>query len=150
MKAVSICAALVLLAACSLPVMNKEADGVARTFFDEVRSGADLSKDPHVDPTLQTPITSAGFARIRSELPPGAPTKVTNTGFNVNTDTASGSTLRLAHQYAWGDRSVTIQTFLRKPPGATIWFVVAMEADLGGTQPAIQVGIEPTISSSTN
>jgi hypothetical protein len=137
-------------AACSLPVADKASDGVARTLFDEVRTGADLGRDAHVDPSLQTPVAAEGFARIRSQLPPGAPTKVNNTGFNYNSDTATGSTARLSHQYVWGARNVTIQTFLRKPPGATIWFVVGVEADLGGTQPAIVVGAEPNVGSGSD
>jgi hypothetical protein len=142
--------ACLAIAACNLPVADKASDGVARTFFDEVRTGADLSRDTHVDPSLQTPITGEGLARIRSLLPPGAPTKVNNTGFNYNTDTATGSTARLSHQYVWGARNVTIQTFLRKPPGATIWFVVGVEADFGGTQPAVIVGAEPNVGSSSD
>jgi hypothetical protein len=135
-------------AACSLPVADKESDAIARTFFDEVRTGADLSRDAHVDPTLATPSAAAGLAQIRSLLPPGAPTKVNNTGFNFSSDTATGSTARLSHQYVFGARSITMQTFLRKPPGATTWFVVAAEADLGGTQPPIVVGVEPSVGSS--
>lgn len=138
------------LGACSLPVVDKESDGVARTFFDEVRTGADLGHDTHVDPSLQTPIAAEGFARLRSLLPPGAPTAVNSTGFSFNTDTASGGTARLSHQYVYGAKTITIQTFLRKPPGATIWFVVGIEADLGGTQPAIVVGAEPSASSNSD
>jgi hypothetical protein len=151
MKLAAIALALGLaLGACSLPVVDKESDAVARTFFDEVRTGADLSRDAHVDPSLQTPIAAEGFARIRGLLPPGAPTKVNSTGFSFNTDTASGGTARLSHRYVYGAKTITIQTFLRKPPGATIWFVVGIEADLGGTQPAIVVGAEPSANSSSD
>lgn len=136
------------LAACSLPVVDKESDGVARTFFEEVRAGADLSRDAHVDPSLETPIAAEGFARIRSLLPPGPPTKVNNTGFSFNSSSGTGAHARLSHQYVWGDRNVTIQTFMKKPPGGTSWFVFALEADLGGAQPAIVVGTEPAPSSS--
>jgi hypothetical protein len=143
-------ATAVALSACTLGVIDKESDSVARAFFDEVRTGADLSRDTHVDPSLQAPAAAAGLARIRSQLPPGAPTKVNSTGFSFNSDTATGGTARLSHEYVYGARSVTIQTFLRKPPGATIWFVVGLEADLGGTQPPIVVGAEPSVGSSTD
>jgi hypothetical protein len=136
------------IAACSLPVADKESDGVARTFFDEVRSGADLSRDVHVDPSLQTPITGDGFARMRSALPPGPPTKVNNSGYSYNSSSGAGSMARLSHQYVWGARNVTIQTFMKKPPGGTNWVIYAVEADLGGAQPAIVVGTEPAASSS--
>ena len=136
------------IAACSLPVVDKESDGVARALFEEVRSGADLGRDAHLDPSLQTPVAAEGFARIRSLLPPGAPTKVNNTGFSYNSSSGAGSTARLSHQYVWGARSLTIQTFMKKPPGGTSWFVYALESDLGGAQPAIVVGTEPPPSSS--
>jgi hypothetical protein len=136
------------IAACNLPVVDKESDGVAKAFFDEVRTGADLGRDTHVDPSLETPITGQGFARIRSLLPPGAPTKVNNTGFSYNSSSGTGSTARLSHQYVWGARNVTIQTFMKKPPGGTNWVIYALEADLGGAQPAIVVGTEPAPSSS--
>jgi hypothetical protein len=141
-------AVVAALGACSLPVADKESDGVARTLFDEVRTGADLSRETHLDPSLQTPAAAAGFAQIRAALPPGAPTKVNNTGFSYNSSTGTGAAARLSHQYVYADRSVTIQTFLKKPPGGTTWFVVAVEADPGGAQPAIVVGAEPASSSS--
>jgi hypothetical protein len=135
-------------AACSLPVADKESDGIARTFFDEVRAGADFGRDTHVDPSLETPIASEGFARIRTLLPPGPPPKVNNTGYSYNTSSGVGSMARLSHQYVWGARDVTIQTFMKKPPGGTNWVIYALEADLGGAQPAIVVGTEPPTSSS--
>jgi hypothetical protein len=133
-------------AACSLPVADKESDGAARALFDEVRTGADLGHDTHVDPSLETPIAAEGFARIRSLLPPGAPSKVNNTGYSYNSSTGVGSMARLSHQYVWGARDVTIQTFMKKPPGGTNWVIYALEADLGGAQPAIVVGTEPPSS----
>jgi hypothetical protein len=138
------------IAACSLPAADKESDGIARVFFDEVRAGADLSRDGHVDPSLQTPITGEGFARIRSLLPPGAPTKVNNSGYSYYSSAGAGSMARLSHQYVWSARDVTIQTFMKKPPGGTNWVIYALEADLGGAQPAIVVGTEPAPSSSDN
>ena len=143
-------AASLAAAACSLPVADKESDGIARAFFGEVRAGADLSRDAHVDPSLQTPITGEGFARIRSLLPPGSPTKVNNTGYSYNSSSGTGSMARLSHQYGWGARNVTIQTFMKKPPGGTNWVIYALEADLGGAQPAIVVGTEPAPGSSDN
>jgi hypothetical protein len=135
------------IAACSLPAADKESDGIARALFDEVRGGADLSRDAHVDASLQTPIAGEGFTRIRSLLPPGAPTKVNNTGYSYNSSSGTGSTARLSHQYVWSARNVTIQTFMKKPPGGTNWVIYAVEADVGGAQPAIVVGTEPPPSS---
>src|SRR5580658_9029929 len=136
--------------ACHLPVENKESDDIARRFFDEVRTGADLGPDTHVDPSLETPSGEESFARIRTMLPPGPPTKVNNTGYDYSTSTGAGSTARLSHQYVWGARDVTIQTFMKKPPGGTNWVIYAVEADLGGAQPPIVVGAEPAPSSSSD
>jgi hypothetical protein len=112
----------------------------SRAFFEEVRTGADLTRDPHVDPSLETPVAAAGFSQIRAHLPPGAPTKVNNAGFNFNSSSGTGATAALSHQYVYGARTITIQTFMKKPPGGTRWFVVGVEADLGGVEPAIVVG----------
>ena len=146
MKAASIIvtfAAALAMAACSLPVVDKQSDGVARAFFEEIRTGADLGRDSHVDPSLQTPIAAEGFAQIRSLLPPGAPSKVNNTGFSYASSSGTGSTARLSHQYVYGARTITIQTFMKRPTGGASWFIYAVEADLGGPQPAIVVGTEP-------
>jgi hypothetical protein len=143
-------AAGLALAGCSLPVVDKESDGIARTFFDEVRAGADLTRDPHVDPSLETPAAAAGFAAIRSLLPPGAPTKINNTGYNYSSNSGTGSNARLSHQYVYGARTITIQTMMRKPPGGTVWFVVGVEADLGGAQPPIIVGTPPSQDQSSD
>jgi hypothetical protein len=151
MKAASILAALaaaLAFAGCSLPAADKESDGVARAFFEKIRTDEDPGHDAHLDPSLQTPTAAAGFAQIRSQLPPGAPTKVNITGYSYNTSTGVGSVARLSHQYVYGPRSVTIQTFMKKPPGGTSWFIVGVEADLGGAQPGIVVGAEPAVGSS--
>jgi hypothetical protein len=150
MKAASILVALataLALAGCSLPAADKESDGVARGLFEKIRTDADPGHDAHLDPSLQTPTAAAGFAQIHSQLPPGAPTKVNIAGYSYNTSTGTGSVARLSHEYVYGARSITIQTFMKKPPGGTSWFIVAVEADLGGAQPAIVVGTEPATSS---
>ena len=132
------------LAACSLPVVDKESDGIARTLFDEVRAGADLTRDPHIDRSLETPAAAAGFSRIRSHLPPGAPSNVNNTGYSYNSSGGTGTTARLSHQYVFGARPITIQTTMHKPPGGTQWFVIGMEADLGAAEAPIVVGTPPS------
>jgi hypothetical protein len=152
MKLATLCALAValLVAGCSLPVADKESDGIAKAFFEEVRTGADLTRDPHLDPALETPAAAAAFDQIRAHLPPGAPTKVSNAGYSYNSSTGTGSTASLSHQYVYGARTITIQTFMRKPPGGTLWFVVGLEADLGGTEPAIVVGTPIASSTDSN
>jgi len=140
--------AALAIGACSLPVVDKQSDGVARAFFEKIRTNEDPVHDAHLDPSLQTPIAAAGFAQIQASLPPGAPTKVNNAGFSYNSSSGTGSVARLSHQYVYGARTITIQTFMKKPPGGTSWFIVGIEFDPGGAQPAIQVGAEPASSSS--
>jgi hypothetical protein len=151
MKAASILVALtaaLALASCNLPAADKESDGIARGLFEKIRTDEDPSHDTHLDPSLQTPSAAAGFAQIHGLLPPGAPTKVNITGYSYNTVSGAGTTARLSHQYVYGPRSITIQTFMKKPPGGTSWFIVGVEADLGGAQPGIVVGAEPAVGSS--
>ncbi len=135
--------AVVALVACALPTPDKESDAAARGFFDEVRTGADLSRDPHVDASLLTPDAAASIAQIRAALPAGAPTGVSNSGWSYNSSAATGARAQLSHAYKFGARSITIQTVLAKPPGGTLWRIVGVEADLGGAAAPIVAGAAP-------
>ena len=55
---VAACAVL-FLAACSLPVVNQQADAAARGLYAAVRSGADLSSDNELAEELRTPAALA-------------------------------------------------------------------------------------------
>jgi hypothetical protein len=131
------------LAACSLPAPDKASDAAARGFFDEVRSGADLSRDPHVDASLLAPDAAAAIAQIKAALPPGAPSAVRDTGWSFVSTAGTGAKAQLSHAYTFGARTITIQTVLTKPPGGTLWRVIGVEADLGGEAAPIVAGAPP-------
>jgi hypothetical protein len=136
-------ASFVLVAACALPTADKQSDALARAFYSEVRSNADLARDPHLDPALTTPEAAAALARVRDWAPGAAPTKVTNTGWSYNSNAGQGSQAQLSHAYVYpGGATVHVQTVLRKLPGQTNWTIVGFEAN-ADTGPAVAVGVPP-------
>ncbi|MFI4935909.1 MAG: hypothetical protein ACHP7N_14910 [Caulobacterales bacterium] len=120
---------LLALGACSLPVVDKQADGDARALFDEIRAGADLSKDQDLAAPLNTPDALAGLAALRTQIPDGAPQKVVNQSFNF--ETANGdSTATLVHAYQYPKSTVVAETALHKAPGQTSWSVVGFHIEV--------------------
>jgi hypothetical protein len=134
--------ALGFVAACNLPTPDKESDAVARAFYAEVRSNADLSRDPHLDPALTTPETVAALARVRDWAPGAAPTKIDTAGWSYNSTAAQGSEAQLGHAYVYPGATIHVQTVMRKLPGQTNWTIVGFEAN-ADTGPAVAVGIAP-------
>ena len=135
-------AALAALGACSLPTADKQSDAIARGFYSEVRGGADLSRDAHLDPSLTTPEAVAALARVRDWAPGAAPTKVNSTGWSYNSNAGQGAQAQLSHAYVYPGATVHVQTVLRKLPGQTNWTVVGFEAN-ADTGPAVAVGVAP-------
>ena len=143
MKRVLALAALTALAACSLPTPDKESEAVARAFYAEVRSNADLSRDTHLDPALTTPEAATALARVRDWAPGAAPTKVNDTGWSFDSTAGQGSRAQLSHAYVYPGATVHVQTVLRKLPGQTAWTIVGFEAN-ADTGPAVSVGVPPS------
>lgn len=135
-------AALAALCACSLPTADKESDAAARAFYSEIRSGADLGRDPHLDPALATPEAAAALAAVREWAPGQTPTQVNNTGWSFKSNAGQGSEAQLSHAYVYPSATVHVQTVLRKLPGQTTWTIVGFEAN-AATGPAITVGVAP-------
>ena len=135
-------AALAALGGCSLPAADKESDTIARAFYGEIRSGADLSHDPHLDPALTTPEAATALAAVREWAPGQAPTQVNNTGWSVDSTAGQGSQAQLSYAYVYPAGTVHVQTVLRKLPGQTTWTIVGFEAN-AATGPAITVGVPP-------
>jgi len=106
-------AGALVLAACSLPTVDKEADAKARTLFEQIRSGADLSASTDLDADLRTPEALAQLAAIRSALPPGTPTAVANRSWSYNAGTG-GTTASLIHAYSYPSATVLAETVLAK------------------------------------
>lgn len=122
-------AALMALAACSLPAADKQSDGEARALYEEIRTGADLSKDTHLADELRTPEALAQLAAVKSLIPEGAPTKVENRGWNYSTNT-DGSNATLTHAYVYKDHTVIAETVLQKPPGGADWKIAGFHVKL--------------------
>jgi hypothetical protein len=137
-------------AACNLPAADKASDAIARAFYGEVQSGADLTRDPHVDPALETPEAAAALAQLRAESPKGAPDSVRNTGWRYNTSAGSGTVAQLSHDYVYGSKSVAVQTVLRKAPGQTNWMIVGFEGAASGASSPVVVGVPPKLDSDDN
>jgi hypothetical protein len=144
----SIAAAALAISACSLPAADKESDQIARTFYQELRTGADLDRDAHVDPSLKTDAAQAEIAQLRAWLPAAAPTSVQNTGWNYSSSTGAGAWAQLAHAYVYPDRTIRVETVLQKAPGQTMWSIVGFEAERdGATQGPLIIGTPPKSAS---
>jgi hypothetical protein len=116
------------LAACELPHPDKAAETRSKTFIDEVATGADLSKDPTVDPQLSQPDQAPKLALIHAMFPRPKPTKVTSSGWSITSRGGEGSRAELAYSYVYPEGTVVTRTVLRKPPGKTDWIVTGFQA----------------------
>jgi hypothetical protein len=145
-------AALALaLGACSLPAADKQSDQIARTFYDELRTSADIDRDDHVDASLKTEDAKAEFAALRTWLPKTAPTTVKNTGWNYASSTGAGAWAQLAHAYVYSDRTIRVQTVMQKAPGQSTWSIIGFEAERdGAAEGPIIIGTPPRGASDLN
>jgi hypothetical protein len=135
-------AALAALGACSLPVADRESDALARAFYGEIRSGADLGGDPHVDPALATPQATAELAAVRAWAPGQAPKQVSNGGWAYDSSLGRGADAQLDHTYVYAGATVHVRTMLRKLPGQTSWTIVGFQAN-AESGPTVAVGVPP-------
>lgn len=133
--------ALVALAACSLPTVDKVADAKAQALYTQIRTGADLGQYTDLAPSLRTPAALAQLAAVKDALPPGAPMAAVNRSWKFNTGTG-GTTATLVHAYSYPDRTVLAQTVLAKGKGG-VWLItgfhVALEGPGTGAPPAVTV-----------
>ncbi|HEY2708297.1 MAG TPA: hypothetical protein VGI95_09605 [Caulobacteraceae bacterium] len=137
--------------ACSLPVADKESDGLARTFYDEMRSGADLSRDPHLSPAVRAAAAATTPDQLRAQIPAGPWTKINVTGWNFNSSSETGASATLGHDYVYPKATVHVMTGLHKEPGQTAWTIVGFRAIADGSpQPALVLGAMPQVDSSSN
>lgn len=102
-----------MLSACNLAKIDEEADGKARALYEQIRTGADLSANADLAPSLKTPAALAELAAVRQSLPPGAPTKATTSGYNFSASN-EGTTATLTHAYTYPSSTVTAQTILSR------------------------------------
>jgi len=133
------------LAACSLPVVDKQADAAARGLYEEIRTGAELAKDPNLGPPLKSAEALAQLAEIRTHIPAGPPAKVENRSFNFSTS-PGGSSATLVHAYKYPGGTVLADTYLEKAPGQKDWQVVGFHVKVepkGGGEAPVTVTTEP-------
>jgi hypothetical protein len=110
--------AALALAACKPepPKLDPDADQIARAFFDEVRTGADLDADPHLAHELKNPTTEEQIGNFRTLIPVEPPHSVELRDSTVSTD-STGTTTKLTDVYHYVDRDLIAQTALFKSPG---------------------------------
>ncbi len=113
--------ALVACKPATPPAPDPNADAIARQFFDEVRTGADLENDPHL-------ATEAQIAEFRALIPAEPYKSVELRSSSVSSDSA-GTTTKLADVYAYGDRALLVQTALFKSPAGVEPVIVGFRVD---------------------
>jgi hypothetical protein len=109
---------LLSLAACkpAAPTLDPNAEAIAKQFFDEVRTGADLDADTHLAHELKNPTTEDQLAQFRPLIPAEPYRSVTLQSWDAKTDT-TGTTTRLTEVYDYGDHTLVAQTALFRSPG---------------------------------
>lgn len=120
---------LVTLAACSLPTVDKAADVKARSLYEQIRTGADLSQNADLAPELKTPAALAQLAAVKGALPEGTPTGAVNRSWSINAGTG-GTTAVLVHAYSYPTQTVLAQTVLAKAGGA--WLITGFHVTFEG------------------
>jgi hypothetical protein len=120
------------LAACKpdAPARDPNADAVARQFFDEVRTGADLDADPHLAHELKNPTTESQIAQFRALIPAEPYRSVARRSSETTTDSA-GVTTKLTDVYNYGDHTLVVQTALFKSPGGVDPVIVGFNVGPG-------------------
>ena len=108
---------VIALAACKppQPVADEAVEPIAHQFFEEVRTGADISADPHVAHELKNPTSEEELAEFRALMPTQPPVSVETLDLNVTTN-STGITTRLTQAYHYGERTLIAQTALFKSP----------------------------------
>jgi len=105
------------VAACkpAKPPLDESAEMIARSFFEEVRNGDDISNDAHVARELKNPTSTEQLAEFRAMIPAGLPSRVEVEDYDVKTDDA-GTTTRLSVAYRYATMTILVQTALFKAP----------------------------------
>jgi hypothetical protein len=110
---------ILLLAACKpaeAPQLDPDAEVIARQFYEEVKSGADLNTDVHMARELKNPTSEEQLALFRSMIPDEPARSIDLESWDAKTD-ATGTTTRLTIDYGYSDRTLVAQTALFKSPG---------------------------------
>ena len=110
---------ILALAACKpaeAPQLDPSAEVIARQFYEEVKSGADLNTDVHMARELKNATSEEQLALFRSMIPDEPARSIDLETWDAKTD-SSGTTTRLTIDYGYSDRTLVAQTALFKSPG---------------------------------
>jgi hypothetical protein len=116
------------VAACKppAPTLDPAAEPIARSFYDDVRRGADLDAEPHLAHELKNPTSEAEIAEFRAIIPSDAPAPPVLKSWDVKTD-STGTTTRLTHVYRYPDRVLVARTALFKSPSGVEPVIVGFQ-----------------------
>ena len=130
----AVLAGALALVACQAPkpTLDPEAQPIAHAFFDEVRSGGDLSADTHLAHELKTPATVEELAEFKSMIPTDPPASVTLKSWDAKIDN-TGTTTRIAEIYDYVDHKLLVQTAFFKSPGGRDPVIVGFDVKDGGS-----------------
>ncbi|HEX3917033.1 MAG TPA: hypothetical protein VHW60_06810 [Caulobacteraceae bacterium] len=134
--AISVAGGLALVA-CKPPAPpppDPEADPIARSFYEEVRTGADLDADVHLAHELKNPTTEEELAQFRTLIPADPPSSIELTSAETHTD-STGTLTKLTEVYHYVDRNLLAQTALFKSPAGVDPIIVGFkltQQDAGG------------------
>ena len=105
------------VAACqpAKPTLDPNAEPIARAFFEEVRTGADLDADEHLAHELKNPTSEEQLTVFRSLIPVEPPQSIELKSWVATRDSA-GTTTKLTELYHYADRTLMAQTALFKSP----------------------------------
>ena len=124
-----------MLVACkpAAPPLDPQADPIARAFFEEVRTGANLDASPHLARERKNTTTEQQLSEFRDLIPSQPPSSIELKEFNVSSDSA-GVTTRLVDVYTYPDRALIVQTALFKAPAGQTPVIIGFKvtSDQGG------------------
>ena len=115
------------------PPLDPQADPIARAFFEEVRTGANLDASPHLAREQKTSTTEQQLSEFRDLIPAQPPTSIELKEYNVSSNSA-GVTTRLVDLYTYSDRALIVQTALFKAPSGQTPVIIGFKvtSDQGG------------------
>ena len=123
------------LVACkpASPPLDPQAEPIARAFFEEVRTGANLDASPHLAREQKTSTTEMQLSEFRDLIPAQPPSSIELKEFNVSSNSA-GVTTRLVDLYTYSDRALIVQTALFKSPSGQSPVIIGFKvtSDQGG------------------
>jgi hypothetical protein len=119
------------LVACKppAPTVDKDADPIARQFFEEVRTGADIEADSHMARELKNPTSEEQIAEFRTLIPNDPASQIETRSADAQIS-STGTLTRLTQVYHYIDRTLLVQTALFKSPSGDEPVIVGFKVSL--------------------